>query len=755
MVKRSRIISFILIVILFASLAGLTTEKLLGNTKLGLDLQGGFEVLYEVHPVNEGDKITEDTLSHTKDALDRRINALGVSEPRIDIEEGNRIRVQLAGVEDQEQAREMLSTTAVLTFRDADDNKLLDGTDLVEGGAKQSFHPETGKPIVTLKLKEASKFAEATRTVLKNANPVMVIWLDFEEGVDSFYKEYVKENPKYISAPAVNSVINSDDVMIEGNFTVEEAQTLANLLNAGALPVQLEEIYSNSVGAQFGVDALHSTVIAGIIGIALVFLFLLVYYRLPGLVAVVTLAIYIYTTIAIYNGLNAVLTLPGIAGLLLGIAMSVDANIITFERIKEELRVGRSLQAAFKEGSKTSFITIFDANITTLLTAVVLFIYGTSSVKGFATMLIVSIVLSFGISVYVSRFLLGLLVSSNKFNNKPRWFGVKPEEIMDIKKGYDTDDLTTKFDKWDFVKHKNKFFIGSSALILAGLIMVGVFRLNLSIDFTSGTRIDLMSDSALTTEQVKEDLEANGIVTEDIVISGDNQERATARYKGTLTQDEVNSTKSYFLEKYGNEPSISVVTPTVGKDLVRNAIISVIIASVGIILYVTLRFEMKMAIGAIVALLHDAFMVVAFFSILRLEVDLNFIAAILTIIGYSVNDTIVTFDRIRELMQKRKRIREYRELEEIVNKSIRQVLSRSINTSLTTLFPVVTLLLMGAEAINNFSIAMLIGLIAGVYSTLVIAAQLWLVWKGKELKKKGVIITYKEKKKYNTGDAIV
>src|SRR5690606_19086873 len=225
-------------------------------------------------------------------------------------------------------------------------------------------------------------------------------------------------------------------------------------------------------------------------------------------------------------------------------------------------------------------------------------------------------------------------------------------------------------------------------------------------------------------------------------------------YKGTLTKDQVNEMKDYFSEKYGTELSISVVTPTVGKDLVRNAIISVILASVGIILYVTLRFEMKMALGAIIALLHDAFFVVAFFSIFRLEVDLNFIAAVLTIIGYSVNDTIVTFDRIRELMRKRKRIREYRELEEIVNKSIRQVLNRSINTSLTTLFPVICLLLFGADAIWNFSFAMFIGLIAGVYSTLYIAAQLWLVWKGKELKKKGVIITYKEKKKY-TGDAVV
>ena len=228
----------------------------MGNIKLGLDLQGGFEVLYEVSPLNEGDKIDDKTMASTADALDRRINALGVSEPRIDIEEGNRIRVQLAGVENQNEAREMLSTTAELTFRDANDKKLLDGSDLVQGGASQAYD-EMGRPIVTLKLKDASRFADVTSHVLKQETPVLVIWLDFIEGEDSFFEEINKENPKFISAPSVSEVISSTDVQISGNFTVEEAQNLANLLNAGALPVKLTEIYSTSVGAQFGVDALE------------------------------------------------------------------------------------------------------------------------------------------------------------------------------------------------------------------------------------------------------------------------------------------------------------------------------------------------------------------------------------------------------------------------------------------------------------------------------------------------------------------
>jgi len=747
MVKKNRILSFVLIIFAFAALIGLTIKDIVSDVKLGLDLQGGFEVLYEVSPLNEGDQINSNTLASTADALDRRINALGVSEPRIEIEEGNRIRVQLAGVEDQQQARKMLSTTAELTFRDANDKELLNGSDLVEGGAKQAFD-QTNRPIVTLQLKDADKFAEATKHVLQQSNNVMVIWLDFNENEDSFAKEMTKTNPKYISAPAVTEVIRSTEVQITGDFTVEEAQNLANLLNAGSLPVKLTEIYSTSVGAQFGVDALQKTVFAGIIGIAAIFLFMLFYYRLPGLVAVIALTVYIWLILFVYEGLNAVLTLPGIAALVLGIGMAVDANIISYERLKEELRVGRSLQAAFKEANKSSFITIFDAQITTLIAAIVLYVYGESSIKGFATMLIVSILLSFITNVYVSRFLLGFLVHSRLFDGKLRLFGVKPSEVHELKEGLETTELTTKFDKIDFVKHKSKYFTASGVLLLAGLVLLIIFKLNLSIDFTSGTRIEIMSDSEITTEEVKNELAKFDVETDDIVISGEDHDRATARYKGTLEQDEINDMKAYFLDKYGVDPNISVVTPTVGKEIAKNGMTAVAIAFVGIIIYVALRFEWRMGLAAVLALIHDAFFMVAVFSITRLEVDLNFIAAVLTVIGFSINDTIVTFDRMRDHLRKHKKIREYHVLEEIVNKSLRQVMTRSINTSLSTLLPVVFLLLFGSEAITNFSLAMFIGLVVGVYSSIFIAAQFWLVWQGKELKKKGVLITYTEKKKF-------
>ena len=748
MIKKNRIIAFFALLITFFTVIAFTIQPIVNDIKLGLDLQGGFEVLYEVKPIQEGDQITDKTMIATADALDKRINVLGVSEPRIDIEEGNRIRVQLAGVENQEQAREILSTTAELTFRDANDKKLLDGSDLVQGGASQSFD-ELGRPIVVLELKDGEKFGEVTKHVLEQEIPVLVIWLDFIEGEDSFLEEMNKENPKFISAPQVQEVINSKQVTITGNFTVEEAQTLANLLNAGALPVKLEEIYSTSVGAQFGVNALQSTIFAGLLGLLAVFIFMTLYYRLPGLIASFCLIIYLYLTLAIYAGLNAVLTLPGIAALILGIGMSIDANVITAERIREELRVGRPVQAAFREGNKTSFSAIIDANLTGLISGVVLFIFGTSSVKGFATMLIVSTLVGFFTAVYLSRFLLGLIVKSGALDHKYGWFGVKKEQIHSLHDGIDTIDLTTRFDRFDFLKGRKWYFSVSGIFIAAGIILMLVFGFNLSIDFTSGTRIDILSDQELDVTEVAEDLERYGVVTDDLVLSGENNNTVTARYKGTLTKDEVNSLKLYFNEKYGHDPSVSVVSPTVGKELVKNAIYALSIATGFILLYIAIRFEIRSALAMIITILHDVFFIFALFSITRMEVDLNFVAAVLTIVGYSVNDTIVIFDRIRDYLRKKKRIRKMRELEDIVNISLRQTLTRSLNTALTTLFPVIFLLFIGSDAVTIFSLAIFAGTVVGLYSSIFIGVQLWTVWMSKELKKKGVLITYKEKKQFS------
>ncbi|TCT27098.1 protein translocase subunit secF /protein translocase subunit secD [Melghiribacillus thermohalophilus] len=746
MVKRGRMIAFFLLVLLFAGIIGTTTESVTKGIPLGLDLQGGFEILYEVEPLDDDQEINDEAMDATVQSLRERVDILGINETNIQIEGDNRIRVQLAGIQDQKEARDLLSTTATLSFRDVNDKLYLDGSDIVEGSAKQDFHPRTGEPVVTLRLKDPDKFAEVTSTIKNFPEPenVLVIWLDYEEG-DSYKEERLKENPKYISAPAVNETIRSN-VMITGPpFTVDSAKRLADILNAGSLPVKLTEIYSISVGAQFGEKALDQTVFAGIIGIALIFIYMIIYYRLPGLIASITLSVYVYVILLVFNLMNGVLTLPGIAALVLGVGMAVDANIITYERIKEELKAGKTVLSAYRAGNKRSLATILDANITTILAAVVLFIFGTSSVKGFATMLIVSILVSFITAVYGTRLLMGLWVKSGLLNHKPGYFGVKKEAIKDITKGEEVE--ATFFGKtFNFVKHSKKFFAISAVLIAAGIVSLFTLQLNLGIDFTSGSRVQVMADNTLDIEEVRDGYESLGLNPVEIVSAGDQGELAIARFDRVLNQEEIAEIGEHFSAQYGNEPSVSTVTPKVGRELAFNAVQAVLYASIGIIIYVAFRFEIFFAVTAILALLHDAFFILALFSLTQLEFDITIIAAILTIVGYSVNDTIVTFDRIRENLRFKKRVKSYKELAAVVNKSLMETLARSINTVLTVIFAAFMLFMFGAEAITNFSFALIVGLLAGTYSSLFIAAQLWLVWRGRMLDKKPIVFERKKPK---------
>ena len=736
MVKRGRIVAFFLLVLLVFSTIGTTMTGITKDIKLGLDLQGGFEILYKVSPAKKGDVIDKKALNSTVEALRQRVDVLGVSEPSIQIEGNDRIRVQLAGVTNQKQARDLLSTQANLTFRDVNDKVLMDGTDLAQGGAKQSFD-QSNQPSVSLKLKNAKKFEKITRELSQKPAPnnLIVIWLDYEEGKDSYQKEATKQNPKYLSAASVSSVLTQPDVEISGgNFTVKSATQLAELLNAGSLPVKLDELYSTSVGAQFGEEALHTTILAGIIGIGIIFLYMLFFYRLPGLIAIITLSFYIYLNLVVFDLMHVVMTLPGIAALILGVGMAVDANIITYERIKDELKTGRSVISAYRAGNRRSLATIFDANITTMLAALVLFFYGTSSVKGFATTLMIGIVLSFVTAVYGTRLLMSLLVNSRWFDKKPGYFGVKKEQIHDLSKDDGTTVLPTAWDKIDFVKYRKAFFTFSSVLVIIGIISVAVFRLNLGIDFTSGTRIEIPANHTVTQAEIQREMKSLDIETDDVVITGKSNDTGVVRVVGVLNKKEIANLKDHFKDKYGSEPNVSTVSPTVGKELAKNAMMAIVIASIGIIIYVTIRFEFYMALAAVLALLHDAFFIVTVFSLTKLEVDLTFIAAVLTIVGYSINDTIVTFDRIRENMQKFKS-KTFDDLAFIVNLSLRETFTRSMNTVLTVVIAVVALLLFGSESIQNFSIALLVGLILGAYSSVFIAAQLWLVWKGKQLKR--------------------
>ncbi|SHF66134.1 protein translocase subunit SecDF [Ornithinibacillus halophilus] len=750
MKNKGRIISFFLIVITLGIVIGMFGKSTAEDINLGLDLQGGFEVLYEVEPVDEEQEVNRKLLESTVETLNDRVNRLGISEAVIDIEGENRIRVQLAGVENQTEARELLATSARLSFRNSDDVELLDGTDIKEGSAKQDFNGTTGEPIVTLQLKSASQFGEVTSELAKNYNPnvtdflplaerenVLVIWMDYQEG-DSFVEEAQKEEPKFVSAPGVKETLNTTNVEISGTFTVDSAQRLADIINSGSLPVHMNEIYSTSVGAQFGEQALNETVLAAFVGIGIIFIFMMVVYRFPGIISVINLSVYIFLVLLFFKLMNGVLTLPGIAALILGVGMAVDANVITFERIKEELREGKSLIASFKAGTKNSLRAIVDANITTLLAAAVLFMFGTSSVKGFATMLILSIVVSFLTAVFGTRWLLQLWIKAKFLKNNPAWFGVKKDDIKDIS---DKSEVEPKFIKWNpnVVDNRKKFFIVTSTLVIIGALSLIIFKLNPGIDFTSGARIQVASETTLTAEQVADDFEALGLEPKSIVLSGDNNENAVARFDKEIQDKKITELTSYFEEKYGMTPSASVVSSIVGEELVKNALYALALASIGMIIYVAIRFEFFFAITTIIALLHDVFITLAVFSIARIEFDVTIVAAILTIIGYSINATIVTFDRIRENIQRKKKaVKTFSELAKIVNESIVQTMTRTVNTSITTLIAVFSFLILGAQPITGFAIALAVGLIAGTYSSLFLATQLWLVWRGKNIKEKPV-----------------
>ena len=432
--KKSKLAIFGLVVILLGTLIGTTIRSIISGLNLGLDLRGGFEILYQVEPLNEGSTVD---MSAVINSISKRINVLGVSEPQITVEGNNRIRVQLAGASDLETAREMIGTTANLTFRDVNDVELADSSILKEGGATLAY--QNGEPVVSLAIADKEKFGQMTSDISKRTNGtnIMVIWLDWEDG-DTYAAEAAKaragEESKYISAASVNSQIN-DDCIISGNFTEESARTLANLINSGSLPVKLTELSSNVVSASYGADALRVTALAGVLGVAVVMLVMILVYRLPGLISAIMLAFYVWAVFGIYSLMGAVFTLSGIGALVLGIGMTVDANIINYERIRQELYKGRSVRAAVAEGGKLSFGAIFDAQLTTLIAALIMYIWGTGTVKGFATMLIITVVMTLLLNVGFSKRLLNLIVDSGVCDNKPGLFAVKKNQIPNVSKG--------------------------------------------------------------------------------------------------------------------------------------------------------------------------------------------------------------------------------------------------------------------------------------------------------------------------------
>ncbi|BBH24334.1 protein translocase subunit SecDF [Paenibacillus baekrokdamisoli] len=693
------LLPFIITVLFLVIFILSTVTQIASHIKLGLDLKGGFEILYQVKPVDSKEKVTKELLLATERMIEKRINISKVAEPDITIEGSDRIRVKLAGVKDQTKLRELINQPAYLTFKDEQGRIVLDGQELSPNGASIGYD-QLNHPEIIVKFKDPAKLKDVTA---ENLGKPLSIMLDDKE----------------ISAPIVRSII-SDGTSAISSENLDSATEMKDLLNAGSLPAQLIEKQVNSVSASLGGEALHRTLFAGYAALALIILFMLITYRLSGLIANLTILGFVYICFLLLDWMNATLTLSGIAGFILAIGMAVDANIITYEKIKEELMDGKSIRSACRNAAKSSFPTIVDAHVTTLIAALVLMLIGTNAVKGFAIVLMMTIIVSLFTNVFGSRFLLWLLLKNNVFQKASWWFGIKSgqREINNFKR------------RPNIVKRRNRYLVFSTLILILGLTVILIRGLNLGVDFQSGTRLDVYVgakfENSDLTRIIQEEIPS--VKMKPVVKYGENGTSATTTFSRPIPIHQLNAVENKLKEQYGDQVSKqeSTVDPMIANEMVKKAGYAILIASVGIVLYTSIRFHYLYGIACIIALFHDILLPIALFSVFRLEIDLTFIAAILTIVGYSLNDTIVIFDRIRTNLRKTT-IKSVSDLEELVNLSLWQTMRRSIYTVLTVFISAVGLLWLGGEGIHLFSLALIFGLVSGAYSSIFIAAQTWLM----------------------------
>lgn len=703
-----------IIILLVIVIGGILLVKpTLDNISYGIDLKGGFEILYRVEPLEKDGVINEDSLSKTYSAIVDRIDTLGVSEPVITVEGENLIRVQLPGVSNEEEARERISTTAVLSFRDVNDNLLMTSEVLDKGGARAEANSQMpGTYLVSLDIKDTSKFYEVTKNVSQmGENNIIVTWLDFEEGIDSF-NEYGRENcndMKCLSAANVNEGLNSSNVTITGNFTKEEAELLAEYINNGSLPTKLvEEATPRSVSPSFGQEVIEKTGLAGVITFILISLILIFKYRVSGFVATISLFMYLLLVFIIFNGVDGVLTLTGIAALVLGIGMAVDSIIISNERVNDERLENNKLIQSYNNANKSSLLAIIDANVTTLIAAIVLYIFGESSVKGFATMLIITIFITIFATVVFYRWIMTMIV-------KTKYFDLKQNLLFGKCK---------KKKRHDFVKFAKWPTLVSVVIISIGLLFAVVNGFNFGVDFTGGTNINLSSSSKLNFDKIKDICNKHDVRDYDYYMNSNNEGYIILN---DILDDQEEIKIKDELSKLGVETSMNEISTLVTNNLTKNAIKSLIYSIIAMVIYVTIRFNFNYGISAILMLLHDVLIILAVFAVFNISVDFIIVAALLTIIGYSINDTIVVFDRIRDtrikLFKDKKKLTK-EELKRIANISSSDTIGRNVYTTITTVIAVISLIAVGLNDILTFNIAIFVGLLAGAVSSLLIGPNL-------------------------------
>lgn len=667
---------------------------------LGLDLSGGVSITYQIVDENP----TEEDMSDTIYKLQKRVEGYSTESTVYQVGE-DRITVEIPGVSDANSILEELGNPGTLEFATEDGYVFMTGNQIAnaEVAVIEDMYGKKEYVVALTMTDEGTKiFAETTKAYLGRCLPILY-------------------DGEVISYPYVQSVITGGQAQISGMANYEEANLLATQIRVGSLSLELQELESSVVGAQLGSQAISTSLKAAVIGLILVMVFMIVMYRVPGVAASVALAVYTTIVIAILYLYEITLTLPGIAGIILGIGMAVDANVIVFSRIREEIVAGEEVEASIKSGFKKALSAILDGNITTFIAALVLMGIGSGSVKGFAYTLMIGILVSMFTAMVVTRFVLYALYG----------LGFRSEKYYGRAK--ETKSL-------EFIGKKAIFFGISLATIAVGLIFMGVHQvkgdgiLNFGLDFVGGTS----TTADLSTDYTIEEIESV-IIPEIAAVIGSNNIQAnkvetTTRVTiktPTLSLEQREAVNGVLTEKFGvAESTIECqnISSLISSEMRSDAIVAVLVSCVCMLIYIWFRFsDIRFAASAIVALIHDVLVVIGVYAVLRISVGNTFIACILTIVGYSINDTIVIFDRIRENIALVKGERTPEILQEVANRSLTQTLSRSIHTSVTTFIMVMMLYILGVASIREFALPLMAGLICGAYSSLCIATQLWYV----------------------------
>ena len=697
--KRNAVLTILVTIVvaavcLYTVLVGLGPHHLgsAKNIELGLDLAGGVSVTYEVNEDNPSQTDMDDTIYK----LQLRVQNYS-TESEVYQEGASRITVEIPGATNANEILEELGKPGDLSFQTEDGTEVLTGSNIESAEAGTYDENGINNYVVSLTMDEAGKQAFADATSANIGKPI-----------------YIYYDGQVVSAPTVQSAITEGECVIENMESYEEAEELASTIRIGALPLTLTEVQSNVVGARLGQDAIDTSLLAGAIGIVVIFLFMTILYRIPGLLSGFALLGYVILNLLAINGFNATLTLPGIAGVILAIGMAVDANVIIFTRIKEEINAGKSVINAIETGYHKALSAILDGNITTLIAAAVLWIKGSGTVKGFAQTLAIGIILSMFTALFVTK---KLMMSAYNL-------GLKDEKFYGRAK---------VFKVFNYIKFSKFCMVASLIVIILGFVFLPINKnsigqiLNYDLDFSGGTAITMTLDDPITDEldqQICDTVRENvgGGTVQSQKVQGANE---LVVKTGELSLDQREALETTLKDSYAiSDYQVQQITGSISSEMRQDAAVAVAIAAVCMLIYVAFRFkDMKFGVSAVLALLHDVLCVFTVYAVARLSVGSTFIACMLTILGYSINATIVIFDRIRENLKDNQMVKQG--IDVVVNTSISQTLTRSINTSLTTFITIAILYIVGVAAIKEFSLTLMCGVVFGAYSSVCITGPLW------------------------------